>query len=144
LIAPEWKELKVKANLSEIERGRDILREMLQGMRLAEEELFKLELALHEALVNIVLHAYPEENGDITIRFRIEGGVFCVEIRDRGIPFNPDEAPDPDLEEKISSGTGGGLGIFLFKILTDGYAYKRDGDENILTLRKRINPLPEP
>jgi anti-sigma regulatory factor (Ser/Thr protein kinase) len=35
-------------------------------------------------------------------------------------------------------GTRGGLGIYLFKTLMDEYSYKRDSDENVLTIRKRI------
>jgi serine/threonine-protein kinase RsbW len=138
LIAPEWKELRVKADLAEIERVRDFLRQRMHGIIIAEEETMKLELALHEILVNIVMYAYPDGEGDVTIRIRSDEGNFCIEIRDRGIPFNPDEIPPIDLERKIQLGTGGGLGIHLFKTLMDEYSYKRDGDENILTICKRI------
>jgi len=138
LIAPEWKELRVKADLAEIERVRDFLRQRMHGIIIAEEETMKLELALHEILVNIVMYAYPDGEGDVTIRIRSDEGNFCIEIRDRGIPFNPDEIPPIDLEKKIQLGTRGGLGIYLFKTLMDEYSYKRDGDENVLTIRKRI------
>ena len=84
------------------------------------------------------MHAYPNGNGDVTIRIRSDEGAFCIEIRDRGIPFNPDEIPPIDLEKKIQLGTRGGLGIYLFKTLMDEYSYKRDGDENVLTICKRI------
>ena len=98
----------------------------------------KMELALHEIFVNVVMHAYPNGAGDMTIRIRSDEDTFCIEIRDRGIPFNPDEIPPVDLDKKIQLGTPGGLGIHLFKTLMDEYSYKRDGDENILTIRKLI------
>jgi serine/threonine-protein kinase RsbW len=138
LIAPEWKELRVKADLAEIERVRDFLRQRMHGIIIAEEETMKPELALHEIFVNIVMYSYPDGEGDVTIRIRSDEGNFCIEIRDRGIPFNPDEIPPMDLEKKTQLGTGGGLGIHLFKTLMDEYSYKRDGDENILTICKRI------
>jgi serine/threonine-protein kinase RsbW len=138
LIAPEWKELRVKADLAEIERVRGFLRQRMHGIIIAEEETIKLELALHEIFVNVVLHAYPKGDGDVTIRIRSDEDAFCIEIRDRGIPFNPDEIPPIDLEKKIDLGTRGGLGIYLFKTLMDEYSYKHDGDENVLTIRKRI------
>jgi anti-sigma regulatory factor (Ser/Thr protein kinase) len=140
LIAPEWKERKVKADLAEIEQVRGFLWEMLDGISLAEEESLKLELALHEVFVNIVMHAYPDANAnnDILIRFRNDDDVICMEIRDRGIPFNPENMPPFDLEKKIQSGTQGGFGIYLSKTLTDEYSYKREGDENVIAIRKRI------
>jgi sigma-B regulation protein RsbU (phosphoserine phosphatase) len=138
LTASQWKELEVEANLAETDRIRRFLREMLHGMSFAEEELMKLELALHEVFVNIVSHAFPDGDGHITIRFRHENDVFYVEVRDRGTPFNPDKVPPLDLDKKLRSGTAGGFGIYLFKTLADGYSYRRDGNENVLTLFKRI------
>ena len=138
MIAPEWKELRVKADLAEIEQVRGFLRQMLHGIIIAEEETMKLELALHQIFVNVVMHAYPNGDGAMTIRIRSDDDTFCIEIRDRGIPFNPDEIPPVDLDKKIQLGTSGGLGIYLFKTLMDEYSYKRDGDENVLTICKRI------
>jgi anti-sigma regulatory factor (Ser/Thr protein kinase) len=43
-----------------------------------EEEILKLELAFHEAFVNVVLHAYPNGDGDIVIRFQDEPGIFSL------------------------------------------------------------------
>jgi anti-sigma regulatory factor (Ser/Thr protein kinase) len=61
-----------------------------------------------------------------------------MEIRDSGVPFNPADRPPPDLDEKIRRGTRGGLGVYLFKTLMDGYSYRRVGGENILTIFKKI------
>ena len=138
MTAPQWKEIEVKADLAEIERIRGFLQELLYERNCAEEESIKLELAFHEILVNIVRHAYPKGSGPIKVRFWSEEDVFYLEARDHGVPFNPAEVPPLDLERKIRSGTAGGFGIHLFKTLTDGYSYKRDGDENVLTIFKRI------
>jgi anti-sigma regulatory factor (Ser/Thr protein kinase) len=135
---PQWKEIKVKADLAEIDRVRAFLCQSLHKSPVAEEIAMKLELALHEIFVNIVLHAYPEGKGSIVIRLRIEEGVFYAEIRDHGIPFNLEEMPPLDLDQKLRSGTGGGYGIFLIKALTDGYSYRRDGNDNVLTIHKRV------
>jgi sigma-B regulation protein RsbU (phosphoserine phosphatase) len=137
-LSPEWKELKVEANLGEVERVRAFLREELNVRGVTEEEALKLELALHEIFVNVTLHAYPGGGGDMAIRTWSEAGTFYVEIRDKGVQFNPDEIPPVDLEKKIQLKTPGGLGIFIFKTLTDGYSYKRDGDENVLTFFKHL------
>ena len=126
------------ADLAEIERVREFLREYLRGLAVTEEDAMKIELALHEIFVNVVRHAYPQREGETTVRLWNNGGILYMEIRDRGIPFNPSERPPFDLGEKIRMGTSGGFGIFLYKTLMDGYSYKRDSDENILTIYKRI------
>ena len=130
--------MEVKADLAEIERIRGFLAEMLREMNCVEEESMKLNLAFHEILVNIVSHAYPNGSGPIKVKLWNEEDDFYLEVRDRGRAFNPVEVPPLDLEQKINSGTAGGFGIYLFKTLTDGYSYKRDGVENVLTIFKRI------
>ena len=57
-----------------------------------------------------------------------------LEIRDRGISFNPLERADPDLEAGLMERPIGGLGIVLMKELTDGIAWHRENDENCLTI----------
>ncbi len=132
------KTLTVRADLGAIDRARDFLRDNLRGLALAEEDVMRIELSLHEILVNIALYAYPEGEGEMSLRIWREDGTLRMEFRDRGVPFNPAERPAPDLEEKIRRGTKGGLGIHLFKTLMDGYAYRREGGENILTIFKKV------
>jgi anti-sigma regulatory factor (Ser/Thr protein kinase) len=132
------KTLKVRADLKDIGRVRGFLRDNLRGFSLAEEDVMKLELSLHEIFVNIAMYAYPGGKGEMSLRIWREHRTLHMEFRDRGIPFNPAAKPAPDLEEKIRQGTRGGLGIFLFKALMDGYAYRREGGENVLTICKNV------
>jgi hypothetical protein len=46
--------------------------------------------------------------------------------------------PPLNVDDKIRSGTRGGFGVYLYKILADECSYARDGDENVLKIRKRI------
>ncbi len=140
--APGSKELTVRADLAEIDRVRGFLRESLHGLPLGEEDLLKLELSLHEIFVNIALHAYPGAAGEMSVRVWEDAGTLYVEIRDRGIPFDPVAWPPPDLDEKIRLGTKGGFGVHLFKTLMDGFSYRRADGENILTIYKKLPARP--
>ncbi len=132
-------ELTVPADLGQVDRVRLFLRRRIHGLALGEEDAMKLELSLHEIFVNIALYAYPDGGeGTMTLRIWDDSGVLYMEIRDRGIPFDPAEKPPPDLEKIARMGTRGGLGVFLFKTFMDGYAYRRDGGENVLTVYKTI------
>jgi len=100
----------------------------------------KLELSLHEIFVNIALYAYPHGGGDMALRIWNQDNTLFMEFRDRGVPFDPGNKPAPNIVENIRRGKRGGLGIFLFKTLMDGFDYRREGDENILTIYKAIEP----
>lgn len=133
----ETKELRVTADLKEVDRVRDFLLGALTGLPLDEQDRLKVELALHEIFVNIARYAYPEgREGQVALRIWREAGALVIEVRDRGIPFNPVRKKNPDLKVKLRRGVPGGLGVYFFKTLMDGLSYRRAGGENILTVRK--------
>jgi serine/threonine-protein kinase RsbW len=133
------KELKVNADLEAMDKVRSFLRRTIARLDLAEEDGFKIELSLHEICVNIVRYAYRgEEEGEIVLRTWVDRDKLFFEIRDTGVPFDPRRAVLPDIWEKIRNGTRGGFGIFLYRILMDGYHYRRNGGENVLTVFKYV------
>jgi len=133
------KELSVPADLKEVDRVRAFLREAIAGLPLDDEARLKVELALHEICVNIARYAYPEgRRGEMAVRIWQEGDSLFIEVRDRGIPFNPVRKKNPDLMVKLRRGVPGGLGVYFFKTLMDGLSYRRAGGQNILTVRKAI------
>ena len=102
------------------------------GAELPGNRLLHLELAVEEAVANIVRHAYPGPPGSFRIRIHGEPGVARVEIDDEGVPFDPSHRPDPGPP---SSGPrkAGGLGVLLLRRVTEGLDYRRDGTRNRLS-----------
>ena len=70
---------------------------------------------------------------------RIEPDAVRLEIRDHGIPFDPQAAPPPALDDILSGKRKGGLGIHLARTFTDEMIYRREGAENVLVLRKAFS-----
>lgn len=133
------RELRVPARLKEIDRVREFLQEAIAGLPLDEQDRLKVELALHEICVNIARYAYPRgRKGDMVVRIWREGEALVIEVRDTGIPFNPVRKKNPDLAVKLRRGVPGGLGVYFFKTLMDGLAYRRANGQNILTVRKAL------
>lgn len=134
---PDVKEIRVPARLKEIDRIRDFLRDAIAGLPFDEQDRLKIELALHEICVNIVRYAYPRgRRGDMGVRIWQNGESLFIEVRDKGIPFNPVRKKNPDLMVKLRRGIPGGLGVYFFKTLMDGLTYRRTGGQNVLTVRK--------
>jgi anti-sigma regulatory factor (Ser/Thr protein kinase) len=130
--------LKVAGDLAEVEKIRTFLRENLQVLNLSSHAYYLIELSILEICINIIRYAYPEDNGEISLKIWQEQERLFFEIRDWGIPFNPKKSKKPNIEEIIMKGKKGGFGIFISRKLMDGFDYKRENKQNILTMYKRI------
>ena len=135
---PGMKTLTIKSELAELERMRNFLKEYLDGLKISDKDYFKIELALLEICVNIIRYAYPQSNGDIQIKVWRDEGKMYIEIRDKGVPFDPRKLESPDIDDIIRKEETGGLGVFLSRSLMDGFDYKRENDHNVLTIYKNI------
>jgi anti-sigma regulatory factor (Ser/Thr protein kinase) len=134
------KTLRVKSELSELEKIRGFLKDCLQKYNLGEEDFFRVELALVEMCTNIMRYAYPSVDGEIYLKAWHEDARFYLQIRDDGIPFDPRDVKKPSIREMIDREQMGGLGIFLARRLMDGFDYRREDDQNILTMFKKAVP----
>ena len=111
----------------------------LLNLNLPEEEYFAIELSLLEICTNIMRYAYPEKKDKIFLKTWREKDNLFLEIRDNGIPFDPREAKKPDIKKIIETEQVGGFGIFITRQFMDGFDYKREHNQNILTLFKKLS-----
>ncbi|HPW18744.1 MAG TPA: ATP-binding protein [Candidatus Aminicenantes bacterium] len=129
----------VPAALGEVDRVRRFLRDYIAGLGLDEQDSLKVELALHEICVNVALYAYPgEPRGDMAVRVWQEDGALFIEVRDRGVPFNPVKKKNPNVLVRLRRELPGGLGVYFYRTLMDGLSYRRVRGENVLTVRKSL------
>lgn len=97
-----------------------------------------LNLAIEEAVVNVMDYAYPEgQRGDVDIEVTADQQWLTFVISDTGIAFDPTAKEDVDTTLSAEERPIGGLGIFLVRQLMDVIDYKREGNKNVLTLRKK-------
>lgn len=101
---------------------------------------FKLRLSIEEAVENVVRYAYDGGIGWLEAGTSLDHDslVLTVELRDAGVPFNPLEQPDPDINAKAEDREVGGLGIYLCKQLMDSINYRYENGNNVLTMTKII------
>ena len=103
------------------------------------EELGDIRTAVSEAVTNAIVHAYPEEIGDVTLRLRIlEGNVLEIMVRDRGCGI-------PDVERAMEPmfTTGGeersGMGFTIMSSFMDGLRVRSaPGRGTTVTMSRRI------
>lgn len=101
---------------------------------------FKLRLSIEEAVENVVRYAYDGGIGWLEVGTSLDHDslVLTVELRDAGVPFNPLDLPDPDINLPAEERKVGGLGIFLCKKMMDDIHYCYTDGNNVLTMTKRI------
>ncbi|MBM3192685.1 MAG: ATP-binding protein [Chlamydiae bacterium] len=124
-----------KADFSDLDEILDWVRDVFESFDELEKAK-KFEIAVEEAVVNVVHYAYHGSSpGNLYLSYVMGEERFDFEIKDQGKPFNPLENPksfdeDAVLEEREI----GGLGIHFILKMTDAATYKRVDGSNILTL----------
>lgn len=94
----------------------------------------RIELALEEATINIIHHAYGGQGGKLELCCASVQGGLEFSLVDEGPPFNPLEAPVLEVITDIASQKIGGMGIHMIRGLTDELRYRREEEQNVLTL----------
>lgn len=98
-----------------------------------------LNLAIEEAVVNVMNYAYPKDHiGQIKLEAFVNDVRMKFVITDSGEPFDPTTKAEPDTNAALDDRPIGGLGIFLVRQIMDTVNYERIDGNNILTLRKNF------
>ena len=127
--------LTLSNNINELDRLEPFLEEFFQQNGLALELLSKIDLALEEALANVIMYAYPKgTEGDVTLSMKVEDNAIHMEISDRGVPFNPLQQQEADLDVPLDERKIGGWGIHLIKEIMDSVVYEYHEGRNVLKL----------
>ena len=119
------------------------LAEWLETVNLPVALQMSINLAIEEAVTNVMLYAYPDtKEGKVLVESDHEWiddkERFVFTISDSGIPFDPTQQKEPDITLSAEERAIGGLGIHLVRQIMDEVHYKRKDNKNILTLVKNI------
>jgi len=100
----------------------------------------RLNLAIEEAVVNVMNYAYPEGTvGYVDIDVEADDNYVTFVISDTGKPFDPTQKDEANIALSVEERPIGGLGIHLVRRMMDEISYQYADHKNILTLRKKIN-----
>lgn len=97
----------------------------LEARGCAAELLFRVELVVEEAAMNVIRHARPAGATSAALIACITGGRATVAIEDDGPAFNPLAAPVRATRGAIDGSHQGGFGLHLIRRNTVGTRYAR-------------------
>lgn len=129
----------IKNDLTEIEKLAGEIESFGEKQDISQALIFNINLSLEELITNIINYGYRDgQEHQIHIDLQVAKTEIVVELKDDGIPFNPLEAPCPDVNQDLNDRPVGGLGIFLVRSLMDDVQYRRTGEQNVLIMKKYL------
>lgn len=127
--------LQLTNDIQDVPRLGEWVEQIGELLELPMPTVFNLNLALEEAVVNVMNYAYPGETGrPVTVTAQKENGSVWFTIEDEGVPFDPTQQEEPDLTLDADERPIGGLGIFLIRQTMSDVSYERKDNRNILKL----------
>ena len=127
-------ELLIEATLENMDRVLDFVSEQLGNC--PPKIRNQIGIAVDEIFSNISRYAYDPEVGGVTVRVAVDDDI-TIEFEDSGTAYDPLAADAPDISLPVEEREAGGLGIFMVKNLMDSVEYRREGNKNILTIKKK-------
>ena len=110
-----------------------------EDMRFNELATAGVNLAIEEAVVNVMNYAFPEgKRSTILLEVFADEETITFELRDDGLPFDPTANEEVDVKRVVKNQTIGGLGIHLIRHYMDTFSYERKNGQNVLTMTKDI------
>ena len=144
-------QLTLQNDVRQIPQLNNFVKQVLSRIGIEPSLIRKLQLAVEEAVVNVMEYAYPAGvTGDITLQISSDGQSLTFVIKDHGVAFDPTMKEKPDTTLPAEDRPIGGLGILLVRELMDSINYERQRvgasagmrteGMNVLTLKKHIKP----
>ena len=131
--------LLLQNDIQQIPQLADFIETIAEESGISQALAMSLNLALEEAVTNVILYAYPEGmEGLVDIEAIIRKHQICFNITDSGQPFDPTQVAEVDTTLPLEERPIGGLGIHIVRNIMDEVSYKREDGHNFLRLIKNL------
>lgn len=132
--------LTLHNDISEVPQLNDFIEAVADRLGIEPSTALQLQLAVEEAVVNVMDYAYPPDSvGEVSVATTSDGQCLKIVITDSGVPFDPTEQEKADISLTVEERQIGGLGILLVNEIMDTVSYERKDGKNVLTLTKQLN-----
>ena len=132
------KSITLPNDVQEVPKLSEFVDGVCEAMDIDMGTTLKLNLAIEEAVVNVMDYAYPPDTtGTVTIDAQANKEWLKFIISDNGSPFDPTQKKEVDTTLSAEERSIGGLGIHLVRQIMDSINYERINNTNVLTLMKK-------
>lgn len=131
-------ELNIEADANKLCDVRKFVKEVIESFGCCEETSNKIILAVNEACMNVIQHAYKEsEQGKMLLQIEKKGSLLIFRLNDFAKPVDIECIKPRDLDEIRP----GGLGTFFITEIMDECerGHLDEGEGNYLIMKKEIS-----
>ena len=133
-------EIMIPSNTADGLSAQEKLVALMEKFEYSMRDVFAMRLSLEEGITNAIRHGNKfASDKNVIIRCDISTEKMRVVIVDEGEGFDPDDVPDPTLEEFIERPCGRGLMLMRAYLNLCEYS---DGGRCLTMERERNSPLP--
>ena len=135
----EVQKITLPAVVDSIEKVTEFVNDRLQKSNIPQKIQTQIDVVIDELMSNVTKFAYRDgKNGDISVEMEVNEEEIAMTFRDSGVPFNPLEQADPDVNAPLEQRKIGGLGLFLVRKTMDKLNYVYENGQNVLTVIKKL------
>lgn len=136
----DCRSIVLRNQIEETRRMATFLEQIGEELNLSPEVSFNIHLALEEAVTNVIMYAYPQdEEHTFTLTMRQIDNRLIFKVIDSGKEFDPTLHPEANVTLSLEERPIGGLGIFLIRNIMQAVEYRREDGKNILTMVKVLD-----
>jgi serine/threonine-protein kinase RsbW len=133
-------EIMIPSNTADGLSAQEKLVAVMEKFDYSMRDIFAMRLSLEEGITNAIRHGNKfASDKNVIIRCDISTEKMRVVIVDEGDGFDPEDVPDPTLEEFIERPCGRGLMLMRAYLNVCEYS---DGGRCLTMERERNSPLP--
>ncbi len=131
--------LNITSRPENLARVAEFIAEVAANFGLTDQETYNIQMAVDEAVTNIIEHAYEGGEGPIEVIVERHGDDFVVTLRDHGKTFDPTSINEPDVNASLEDRDIGGLGLYFMRRLMDEveFHFNQSGWNELTMLRRR-------
>lgn len=122
--------------------GSDLVNGLIEAMverGWTSDEMFRVQLAYEEAIVNAIRHGNRfAEDKTVDVVMHCDDEQIRIQITDMGKGFDPKSLPDPRDEERLD--VPGGRGVMLIHELMSEVSYNELGNQVTMTKKRGEKP----
>lgn len=133
-------EIRLPSRADYLGAVRSVLKGLLEEcleVKLPEDEAARIQIALQEALINVVRHAHKNDaSKTLVVGLEATPERLVIEVEDFGPGLPPPERrpPDPDPSKPRE----GGYGLFIMRETMDEVRSERRDGKHVLVLVKKL------
>jgi serine/threonine-protein kinase RsbW len=137
-VTVETTELSLPSRIETVATAAAVVAEFITRSGVSEDAAFGIDMAVREAVTNAVVHGNSQDQDKVVdIVLKSSPDAVEISVHDQGTGFNPNEVPDPTVEENILKTSG--RGIFFMRSFMDevDWFLPPEGGTTVRMLKRR-------